>query len=115
MGIGVGAGYADDLTHLGLDFISHYYEYVFGPMVLVGLFFAFIGCVGWAAHISRRSVKHMAWTVFLAPWVVLLLGYPIEGFNPHGYSAIVMLLILPATLLSIVLGIMAVRKSEAPK
>jgi hypothetical protein len=31
----------------------------------------------------------------------------------HGYSAIVMLLILPATVLSIVLGIMAVRKAEA--
>jgi hypothetical protein len=87
--------------------------FFWGPMVPLGLLFAFVGCIGWATYISRQSVRQMAWTASLAPWFVLLLGYPLEGFNVHGYSAILMLLILPATLLSIVLGIMAVRKAEA--
>jgi hypothetical protein len=56
----------------------------------------------------------MAWTVFLAPWAILLLGYPIEGVNIHGYSAFAIMLIFPATLLSVVLGIMAVRKVTRP-
>jgi hypothetical protein len=112
LAVGIEVGYFDDLTHYKFEFISNYYSDVFAPMGLIGLALAFIGCIGWATHLGRRNRRQMALTVFIAPWAALLLGYPISGINVHGYSALVILLIFPATLLSIVLGIMAVRKPK---
>jgi hypothetical protein len=36
-----------------------------------------------------------------------LLGYPIEGFNIHGPSALLLVMIIPASILALVLVIMA--------
>lgn len=112
LAVGIGAGYLDDLTNYKFEFIGDHYDDVIGPMGFIGLLLAFVGCIGWATHLGRRNRRRMALTVFILPWAVLLLGYPISGINVHGYSALVMLLIFPATLLSIVLGIMAVRKPK---
>jgi len=49
----------------------------------------------------------MAVAVFIAPFVGLLLGSPIGGMNIHGPSAITMMLTLPATVLAVILLIMA--------
>jgi hypothetical protein len=110
LAVGIGAGYLDDLTHYEFEFISNHYDDIIGPIGFIGLLLAFVGCIGWATYLGRQNRRRMALTVFIAPWAILLLGYPISGINIHGYSALVMLLIFPATLLGIVLGIMAVRK-----
>jgi hypothetical protein len=114
LAVGIGAGYFDDLTHSRFEYISEHYDDDFGPAGFIGLLLALVACIGWARHLERRNVRRMAWTVFLAPWAILLLGYPIEGVNIHGYSAFAIMLIFPATLLSVVLGIMAVRKVTRP-
>jgi hypothetical protein len=114
LAVGIGAGYFDAVSRFQHEFISDSYEDVFGPMALAGLLIAIVGCIGWARHRERKNVRRMAWTVFLAPWAILLLGYPIEGVNIHGYSAFAIMLIFHATLLSFVLGIMAVRKVARP-
>jgi hypothetical protein len=49
----------------------------------------------------------MAGLVFSSPWVGLLLGHPIAGDNIHGPGALVMVLIIPASVLALVLLIMA--------
>jgi hypothetical protein len=57
----------------------------------------------------------MAGLVFVAPWIAGLLGYPIAGHNIHGPGALVMLLIIPASVLAIVLLFMAgLMRSQAP-
>jgi hypothetical protein len=43
--------------------------------------------------------------VFASPWIVGILGYPIDGFNIHGPSALLLLLIVPASILALVLAI----------
>ncbi len=57
----------------------------------------------------------MAALVFIAPSAALLLGSPIGGTNIHGPSAISMMLTIPATVLAVILLIMAAFGShEAP-
>jgi hypothetical protein len=45
----------------------------------------------------------MAGLVFAFPWIAVLLGYPIDGINVHGAAPLVLMLIAPASILSIVL------------
>jgi hypothetical protein len=49
----------------------------------------------------------MAALVFIAPLAALLVGSPIGGTNIHGPSAITMMLTIPATILAVILLIMA--------
>ncbi len=57
----------------------------------------------------------MAALVFIAPFAALILGSPIAGTNLHGPSAISVMLTIPATVLAVILLIMATFGSrEAP-
>jgi hypothetical protein len=107
--VGVGAGYLDDASHFQFEFISDYSN-VFGLGGLIGTLLSFIGCIGWARYLSRGHLVLMAVVVFAMPWAILLLGDPIAGTNVHGAAAPVMLLIIPATILTVVLLIMAALK-----
>jgi hypothetical protein len=100
--IGAAAGYVDVGTRFKFEFISDYYE-VFGLALLVGTLLSFIGLIGWARHLERQYRVRMAGLVFAFPWIAVLLGYPIDGINVHGAAPIVLMLIIPATVLSVVL------------
>jgi hypothetical protein len=110
--IGLGAGYLDEATRFNFEFISDHYE-VFGLSALVGLLLSFIGCIGWARQLRKRNLVQLVFLVLLAPWLALLIGYPIAGINFHGAAAPVMMLIVPATILAITLAIMAAMKPPA--
>ena len=64
------------------------------------------GLIGWARHLDRPARVQAAGAVFAFPWVAVLLGYPIDGINVHGAAPIVLMLVLPATILSVVLLLM---------
>lgn len=101
--------YFDDVTRSAFEFISHYFD-IFGLMVLIGVLLAFIGCIGWAKYLRKQRRALIAVVVFGLPWAALLFGYPIAGTNIHGPGAPVMLLIIPATILAVVLLIVAALK-----
>jgi hypothetical protein len=102
--IGIGAGYLVDTTDL--DFINRYLDFL-GLPALIGVPLSFAGCIGWAAHLGRRGRARMAAVVFALPWLILLVGYPLDGIKLHGAAAPVLLLAIPATILAFVLFIMA--------
>ena len=104
--LGTTAFYIDVASHFGFDFIEHHYEEL-GISILIGVVFAFTGCIGWARFCSKQHRAMMAAFVFIAPFAALLLGSPIGGTNIHGPSAITMMLTIPATVLAVVLLIMA--------
>jgi hypothetical protein len=107
--VGIGAFYVDDVTRFHFEFISDYSS-VFGLLVTVGLFLSFIGCIGWATQLRKRNLVQLVFLVLLVPWLTLLIGYPIAGINVHGSAALVMMLIVPATILAFILSIMAAMK-----
>ncbi len=112
--LGTAAFYIDVAAHFRFDFIEHHYD-EFGICILGGVVFAFIGCLGWARLCSKQHRAMMAALVFIAPSAALLLGSPIGGTNIHGPSAISMMLTIPATVLAVILLIMAAFGShEAP-
>jgi hypothetical protein len=112
--LGTAAFYIDVAVHFRFDFIEQHYD-VFGICILGGVVFAFIGCIGWARLCSKQHRATMAALVFIAPFAALLLGSPIGGTNIHGPSAISMMLTIPATVLAVILLIMAAFGSrEAP-
>jgi hypothetical protein len=100
--------YFDDVTRSAFEFISHYFD-IFGLMVLIGVLLAFIGCIGWAKYLRKQRRALIAVVVFGLPWAALQFGYPIAGTNIHGPGP-VMLLIIPATILAVVLLIVAALK-----
>lgn len=104
--LGTAAFYIDVAANFRYDFIEHHYE-EFGISILIGIVFAFTGCIGWARSCSRQQRSKMAAVVFIAPFAALLLGSPIGGMNIHGPSAITMMLTAPATVLAVILSIMA--------
>lgn len=112
--VGVGAGYFDVVTRFNFEFISHYFG-IFLLMVLIGVLLAFVGCIGWASYLGKEYRILMAVVVFILPWGVLLLGRPIGGTNIHGPAVLAMLLIIPATILAVVLLIMAALKPREGK
>ena len=104
--IGIGAGYVDIATHFNFQFLSDHFD-IFLFAILAGTLSAFICLIGWARHLKRLARARLAGIVFAAPWLAGLLGYPIAGNNIHGPAALVMLLIVPASILALTLLIMA--------
>lgn len=104
---GISAGYIDVATHFRFDFISRYFGF-FILALLIGLVLSFVAVIGWAKQFGSGTRLRTAGVVFVAPWMVALVGYPIDGFNIHGPSALLLVLVFPAALLlSLVLLIMA--------
>ncbi len=104
LAVGVGAGYVDVATHFSLDINYHY----FGPAILIGVLMSFVAVIGWAKQCESRTRLRMAGIVFTAPLAAALVGYPIDGFNVHGPSALLLFLVVPsAALLVLILLIMA--------
>jgi NO-binding membrane sensor protein with MHYT domain len=101
IGIGIAAGYIDVATHFRFQFISDQFS-IFLLALLIGALASFVGLIGWAKQLPRGGRSHMARLVFVSPWVVGLLGYGIDGLNIHGPSALVLLLIVPASVLALV-------------
>jgi hypothetical protein len=104
--IGIAAGYVDVATRFEFDFISRNFG-IFILAILVGVGLAFGGLIGWAKRLKREARVRAAGLVFAAPWIAGLLGYPIAGNNIHGPAALLLLVIIPATILALVLLIMA--------
>jgi hypothetical protein len=104
--IGISAGYVDVATRFRLDFISRDFS-LFLLALAVGAVSAFVGVIGWARTANPRARVKMAGVVFAFPIALGALGYPIDGFNIHGPSALLFLLIVPAGILAIVLLAMA--------
>jgi hypothetical protein len=104
--IGVAAGYVDVATHFRFQFLSDD-SGTFILAILVGLLLVFVGLIGWAKHLKPGTRARRAGIVFAAPWIALLVGYPIAGNNIHGPGAILLVMIIPATILAVVLLIMA--------
>jgi hypothetical protein len=102
---GAAAEYVDVATHFRFDFISDDYG-VFGLALLLGVLLSFTGLIGWARHLDRPARMKMAGLVFAFPWVAVLVGYPIDGLNVHGAAPMVLMLVIPATILSIILLLM---------
>lgn len=110
--IGILAGYIDVGTNFRFEFISDRFDF-FILALAIGVILTFIGLVGWAAQPGKRRRGLVAGLVFIAPWIVLLLGSSIGGTNIHGPAALVMLLIIPASILALVLSIMAAVRRTA--
>jgi hypothetical protein len=104
--VGVSAFYIDVAARFRFDFIEQNYG-TFGASILSGVVLAFIGCIGWAKSGDKKTRVLMAGAVFIAPWMLLLAGSPIDGVNVHGPSMISAMLVLPATVLALTLLIMA--------
>ena len=102
----VSAGYVDVLTHFRLEFISDYYD-VIAMTGLIGAIVCVVSLVGWAKHLTREGRVGLAFSVLLWPWAMCLIGYPIDGINPHGAAAPLLISIVPASILSIVFFVMA--------
>jgi hypothetical protein len=104
--VGDSAFYIDVAARFRFDFIEQNYE-TFGLSILSGVVLAFIGCIGWAKSGGKKARALMAGSVFITPWMLLLGGSPIDGFNVHGPSMISAMLVLPATVLAATLLVMA--------
>jgi hypothetical protein len=109
--LGTAAFYVDIAAHFRFDFIEDHYD-AFGMSILIGIVIAFVGFIGWARLCDRQRRVVMAALVFIAPFAALLLGSPIGGTNIHGPSAISMMLTIPATILAVILLIMAAFSSR---
>lgn len=94
-------------TDFRFEFSDLYYA-VFLLAAAVGTLFGFIGCIAWARCLGSQHRVTMAMGVFSLPWLMLLLGYPIGGVNIHGPAVPAMLMVIPATILAIIILIMAV-------
>lgn len=104
MAIGLAAGYVDEATNFRYSFLSNHFG-VFLLALFLGILLSFISIVGWARLLKSRA--RAAGFVFVAPWIIGLLSYPVEGFNVHGPSALLYFLVVPAaSILALVLLIM---------
>jgi hypothetical protein len=99
--VGIGAGYLDDSTH-SFEFISDYFE-TFALAGLLGVILSFVGLIGWTRRLGKEQRVLTALSVFISPWIILLLSYLTVGLNFHGAAAPVIMLIFPATVLAFVL------------
>jgi hypothetical protein len=104
--VGISAGYIDEATHGRLNFLSDHFDIVLSAL-LIGVISTCVGLIGWSRKLKRGGRARMAGIVFAFPWIAGALGYPIDGFNIHGPSALVMLLIVPASILTLLLRVMA--------
>lgn len=104
---GVVSAYVEVASRFRFETFSQNYG-IFLPAMLIGVILTFVGLIAWARLIHRAARVRMAGLVFISPWIVGLLGYPVAGENIHGPAALlVLLLIVPAALLSVVLLVMA--------
>jgi len=110
--IGIGAAYLCDTTRFDFEFISDHFD-LFSLGILVGIVLSFIGLIAWAKQLARQGRALMAVLVFLSPWLIMLLAYPIAGANMHGGAGLVGVLTIPASILAIVLFFMAVAAPKA--
>lgn len=113
MAVGIGAGYLDSSPHFDFEIISDNFD-VLGVGYGIGALVSFICLTGWSRHLERRLQLRMAAMVFAAPWLTLLVCYPIDGVNYHGGAALVLVLIVPASILSVILLIMSTIQKESP-
>lgn len=105
--IGLGAGYFDVATHFRFAFLSDHFG-VFLIALLLGILSSFVCLIGWARRLRKATRVRTAGIVFISPWIAGLLGYPIDGFNVHGPSALLLFPIVPAaSILALVLRVMA--------
>jgi hypothetical protein len=109
--VGVSAFYIDVAARFRFDFIEEHYG-IFGGSILSGVVLAFVGCIGWAKSRGKSGRRSMAGAAFIAPWILLLAGSSVEGFNVHGSSMISVMLIFPSTILAVTLLIMAAVAQE---
>jgi hypothetical protein len=99
------ASYLDVLTRFRFEFIEYHFEAV-GYIGLSGLVLLFVGCICRARYLDKQQCLRMAAVVFFSPWAIAFISYLVDGLNVHG-SAALMFLIFPATLLALVLLLMA--------
>jgi len=109
--VGDSAFYIDVAARFRFDFIEQNYG-TFGLSILTGVVLAFIGCIGWSKSGGKKARALMPGAVFITPWMLLLVGSPIDGFNVHGPSMISAMLVLPATVLAATLLVMAAVKQK---
>jgi hypothetical protein len=113
MVVGIGAGFLVDCAHFDSEFIDNDFD-VFASAGLVGVILCFIGLIGWCRRLARERRVLMALSVFIAPWIVLLLSYLTVGVHLHGSAAPVIMLIFPATILAVILLIVPSVKALRP-
>jgi hypothetical protein len=102
----VAVGYVDELTHFKLEFIDDYYD-VIAIAGLISATVCVVSLVGWARQLDKRGRIALAFCVLLWPWVLCLIGYLFDGFNPHGAAAPLLVSIVPTFILSLVFFTMA--------
>jgi hypothetical protein len=106
------AAYIYDLSPSGADFIDEYFDYfnyIF-IIALIGVLGFYVGSIGWAKHLDRSGRARMGWAVFAVPWALLLPGVLMQQINVHGSLMSLTFLIPLATVLAVVLWIMAARQ-----
>ncbi len=104
--VGLAAFYLDVAVDFRFEFIEQHYE-AFGVCILLGVVATYIGCIAWARTCDRRGRAVMAVTVLSTPLVALLIGSCVDGLNMHGPSGITAMLIPAASVLALILFIMA--------
>ena len=93
-----------------VDFIHDRYTAVV-LVAILGVLLSFIGSIGWAAQVKRKTRILMAAVVFLYPVAAICVGIPIVGRSEPGILVhIVGALFLPAFVLSMALMVMAATK-----
>jgi hypothetical protein len=99
---------------VGGDIIDNYFDY-FGYIFIIGLVGVvgcFVSCIGWAKHLDRSGRARIGWAVFAAPWILLTPGMLTGRINVHGLLMTLTFLIPLATVLAVVLWIMAAHRPK---
>lgn len=105
--IGISAGYVDVATHFRFSFLSAHFGIFIGAL-FAGLLLTFAAMIGWARGLTRRGRLRAAGSVFVLPWVGVMLADQIQHFNVHGPSVFLYYVFLPvALILAIVLLVMS--------
>ena len=105
------SAYIYDLSRVGADIIDNYFDYFNYVFIigLVGVVGSFVGCIGCAKHLDRSGRARIGWVVFAAPWILLAPGMLTGRINVHGSMMTLIFLVPLATVLAVVLWIMAAR------
>ena len=109
---GAAAGYVDVATHFRFEFISDDYGF-FGLALVLGVLLSFAGLIGIARDLDQPARIKTEGLDFAFPWVVVLVGYPIDGLNVHGAAPVVLMLVVPATILSLTLLLIGKRSQRS--
>jgi hypothetical protein len=101
--IAITAGYVDVGTHFRYEFVSDHFD-IFLIAGLIGVAASSVGLIGWAKLLKRGARVRMACLVFVLPCIAAGL---FAGNNIHGPGALILVLIIPASILVLVLLLMA--------